>query len=104
MTKILKESKSVESRQLAQYIQTELVDSTNAIDRGVKHAPFVVLIGTKVPAVLVEVGFLSHQAEAQKLAKKAYKRNVAEAIARGIDRYVSSSSATAENADGGIDE
>ena len=104
VTKILKETKSVESRQLARYIQKELVDSTNAIDRGVKHAPFVVLIGTKVPAVLVEVGFLSHQAEAQKLAKKAYKRNIAEAIARGIDRYVSSSSATAENADGGIDE
>ena len=104
VAKILKESKSVESHQLAQYIQSELVDSTNAINRGVKHAPFVVLIGTKVPAVLVEVGFLSHQAEARKLAKKEYKRNIAEAIARGIDRYVSSSSATAENANRGINE
>ena len=104
VTKILKESKSVESRRLAQYIQTGLVDATNTISRGVKHAPFVVLIGTKVPAVLVEVGFLSHQEEARKLANKAYKRNIAEAIARGIDRYVASSSVTAVKGDGGINE
>lgn len=104
VTKILKESKSVESRRLAQYIQTELVDATNTISRGVKHAPFVVLIGTKVPAVLVEVGFLSHQEEARKLTNKAYKRNIAEAIARGIDRYVSSRSVTAVKGDGGINE
>ena len=104
VTKILKESKSVESRRLAQYIQTELVDATNTISRGVKHAPFVVLIGTKVPAVLVEVGFLSHQEEARKLTNKTYKRNIAEAIARGIDRYVSSRSVTAVRGDGGINE
>lgn len=104
VTRILKESKSEESRRLAQCVQSELVDSTNANDRGVKHAPFVVLTGTKVPAVLVEVGFLSHRAEAQKLTKKAYKRNIAEAIAKGIDQYVSSSSVTAARGDGEINE
>ena len=104
VAKILKESKSVESRQLARCVQAELVNSTKAIDRGVKHAPFVVLIGTKVPAILIEVGFLSHTIEAKKLTKKAYQRSIAEAIARGIDRYVSSRSVTAVKGDGGINE
>ncbi|MDE0301126.1 MAG: N-acetylmuramoyl-L-alanine amidase [Candidatus Poribacteria bacterium] len=104
VAKILKESKSEESRRLARYVQSELVNSTNAKDRGVKHAPFVVLIGTKVPAILVEVGFLSHRAEAHKLTKKAYKRNIAEAIANGIDRYVSSSTVTTAKGDGKTNE
>ena len=50
VARILRESKSVESRRLAQCVQAELVNSTEAIDRGVKHAPFVVLIGTKGPS------------------------------------------------------
>ncbi len=104
VTKIIAESKSVESRRLAQCIQTQLIASTKAIDRGVKHAPFVVLIGTKVPAVLVEIGFLSHPTEAEKLTKKTYQREVAEAIAKGIDRYVSSNPITPIKVDGGINE
>ena len=96
---ILKESKSVESRRLAQCVQTQLASSTRATDRGVKHAPFVVLIGTKVPAILVEVGFLSHTIEADKLTKKAYQHSIAEAIANGIDRYVSSDSETTVRGD-----
>lgn len=104
VTKILKESKGVESRRLAQCVQAQLVNSTHAADRGVKHAPFVVLIGTKVPAILVEVGFLSHAIEAKKLTKKAYQRDITEAIARGIDQYVSSRSATAVKVDGGVNE
>ena len=101
---ILKGSKSVESRRLAQCVQTQLVRSTRATDRGVKHAPFVVLIGTKVPAILVEVGFLSHTIEADKLAKKAYQHSIAEAIANGIDRYVSSNPVTTVRGDHGVDE
>lgn len=101
---ILKGSKSVESRRLAQCVQTQLVRSTRATDRGVKHAPFVVLIGTQVPAILVEVGFLSHTIEAEKLAKKAYQHSIAEAIANGIDRYVSSNPVTTVRSDHGVDE
>ncbi len=101
---ILKESKSVESRRLAQCVQTQLVSSTRATDRGVKHAPFVVLIGTKVPAILVEVGFLSHTIEADRLTKKAYQHSIAEAIANGIDRYVSSNPVTTVRGDRGVIE
>ena len=104
VAKILKESKSVESRRLAQCVQAQLVNSTQAADRGVKHAPFVVLIGTKVPAVLVEVGFLSHTIEAEKLTKKAYQHGIAEAIANGIDHYVSSNPVATVRGDRSVNE
>lgn len=85
---ILKESKSSESRSLAEFIQEQLVASTGARNRGVKHAPFVVLIGTKVPSVLIEIGFLSNSTEGRKLVTKAYQRKIVRAIAEGIERYV----------------
>ncbi len=85
---ILKESKSSESRSLAQFIQEQLVAATGARNRGVKHAPFVVLIGTKVPSVLVEIGFLSNSTESRKLVAKTYQRKIVRAIAEGIERYV----------------
>ena len=85
---ILKESKSSESRSLAELIQEHLVAVTGARNRGVKHAPFVVLIGTKVPSVLIEIGFLSNSTEGRKLVTKAYQRKIVRAIAEGIERYV----------------
>ena len=85
---ILKESKSSESRSLAEFIQEQLVVATGARNRGVKHAPFVVLIGTKVPSVLIEIGFLSNSTEGKKLVNKAYQRKIVHAIADGIERYV----------------
>ena len=92
VTKILKESKSRESRHLAESVQEQLVRATGAKNRGVKHAPFVVLIGTKVPAILVEVGFITHAPEAQKVVTEAYQRQIAGAIARGIEKYATGAS------------
>ena len=86
--RILKESKSTESRRLAELIQAQLASGKQAKNRGVKHAPFVVLIGTKVPAVLVEVGFISNPTEGKKLTTKAYQRQLAAAIAEGIEQYI----------------
>ena len=86
--RILKESKSTESRRLAELIQTQLASGKQVKNRGVKHAPFVVLIGTKVPAVLVEVGFISNPTEGKKLTTKAYQRQLATAIAKGIEQYI----------------
>ena len=85
---LIQESKSEDSRRLAQSVQHALVQSTGAIDRGVKHARFVVLIGTKVPAILIETGFISNPAERQKLATSAYQHKVATAIADGVDRFL----------------
>jgi N-acetylmuramoyl-L-alanine amidase len=86
--RILKESKSTESRRLAELIQAQLTSEKQVKNRGVKHAPFVVLIGTKVPAVLVEVGFISNPREGKKLTTKAYQRQLATAIAKGIEQYI----------------
>lgn len=85
---LIRESKSEDSRRLAQSVQQALVQSTGAVDRGVKHARFVVLIGTKVPAILIETGFVSNAVEGQKLATSAYQHKIATAIAQGVDRFL----------------
>ena len=95
--RILKESKSTESRRLAELIQAQLTSGKQVRNRGVKHAPFVVLIGTKVPAVLVEVGFISNPTEGKKLTTKAYQRQLATSIAEGIEQYIKSFPPAAAN-------
>ena len=85
---LIRESKSEDSKRLAQYVQQALVQSTGAANRGVKHARFVVLIGTKVPAILIETGFVSNAVEGQKLATSAYQQELAIAIAQGVDRFL----------------
>ena len=84
---ILKGSKSQESRRLAEIVQQQLVEKTEAKNRGVKHAPFIVLTGTKIPAILIEIGFISNPEEAAQLKTATYQRQIAEAIAEGINRY-----------------
>lgn len=85
---IIQESKSEDSRRLAEHVQRKLVQTTGAADRGVKHARFVVLIGTRVPAVLIETGFLSNSTERQKLATSAYQSKIATAVAEGVDEFL----------------
>ena len=98
VSKILHESKSEESRRLAERVQSELIYATGSINRGVKHAPFVVLIGAKVPAILIEIGFLSNEIEAKKLITIEYQQKLATAIASGVEDYVTNvSRITKEN-------
>lgn len=85
---LIQESKSENSKRLARHVQQSLVEATGAIDRGVKHARFVVLIGTKVPAILIEAGFLTNSVEGKKLATSAYQYKIATAIAQGVDKFL----------------
>ena len=85
---IIQESKSEDSKRLAKHIQQALVQATGAVDRGVKHARFVVLIGTNVPAVLIETGFVSNPTEGRKLTTSAYQHKIATAIAQGIEKFL----------------
>ncbi|MCE2416081.1 N-acetylmuramoyl-L-alanine amidase [Candidatus Poribacteria bacterium] len=85
---IIQESKSEDSKRLARHVQQSLVQATGAIDRGVKHARFVVLIGTNVPAILIETGFVSNPTEGHKLTTRAYQHKIATAIAQGIDMFL----------------
>ncbi|RKU15621.1 hypothetical protein C6503_13650 [Candidatus Poribacteria bacterium] len=88
LTELIRESKSEDSKRLARHVQQALVQTTGAVDRGVKHARFVVLIGTKVPAILIETGFVSNPVEGQKLTTTAYQYKIATAIAEGVDRFL----------------
>lgn len=72
--------------QLAQCIQSQIVDSLGTVDRGVKYMPqLLVLKYTDMPAVLVEMAFIYNDADAELLAGKA--DDFARAIARGVTDY-----------------
>lgn len=85
----------VESQRLATIIQGELNETLQLKDRGVKQAPFRVLMGATMPAVLVEVGFVSNLEEEKKLQEASYRLDLVEALARAVGRY----KAVAENRD-----
>ncbi|MBE3583807.1 MAG: N-acetylmuramoyl-L-alanine amidase [Limnochordaceae bacterium] len=72
---------------LARVIQQELVDSLGAVDNGVVRRPLYVLEHTRMPAVLVEAGFITSPADEARLANPTYQRRIALAIARGLARY-----------------
>jgi N-acetylmuramoyl-L-alanine amidase len=81
-----------ESRDLAGMVQESLVarlrrSNKSAINRGVKKAPFVVLIGAEMPSVLAEVSFLTNRQEQSLLKTTAYKQRIAEALHAAVMRY-----------------
>jgi N-acetylmuramoyl-L-alanine amidase len=77
-----------ESSALSSRIQEELAVVTASEGRGVKQAPFRVLVGAAMPATLVEVAFISNPEEEQQLVSDAFQGKIAAALARGIARYV----------------
>jgi len=76
-----------ESSALASRLQEELAVVTGSEGRGVKQAPFRVLVGAAMPAVLVEVAFISNPDEEKLLASEAYQQKIAGSLARGIERF-----------------
>lgn len=77
-----------DSSRLAYLVHEKLIGATGAVDRGVQQAPFFVLMGLQAPAVLVEVGFISHPDEGQKLADLEYQGRLAQAIADGVQAFM----------------
>jgi N-acetylmuramoyl-L-alanine amidase len=59
-----------------------------ARDRGVKKAPFVVLIGANMPSILTEISFVSNPEDARELREPAYRERIAESLYAGIARYI----------------
>ncbi len=76
-----------DSERLAVAIQGELNRLAGIKERGVKQAPFVVLRGAAMPAVLVETAFISNPKEEEKLKDAGFRTRVAEAITLGVRRY-----------------
>lgn len=79
---------SREGQRLAEHIQRQLLASTGMRDRGVKRARFYVLVRTAMPAVLVEVGFVTGQEDALRLSDPATRTQMAQAIVQGILDYL----------------
>lgn len=97
--KIARNERIEESRDLAASIQDSLTKQTNstARNRGVRKAPFVVLIGANMPSVLTEISFLSNPVDEQWLKKPENRQRVAEGIYHGIESYLKSTNSLAGN-------
>jgi len=76
-----------ESSELAETIQEELNALSGTQNRGIKQAPFRVLVGATMPAVLVETAFISNPTEERALALPIFQQNIADAVARAVGRF-----------------
>jgi N-acetylmuramoyl-L-alanine amidase len=93
--KIALHEKLDESREFAGRMQTSLFAFSAKTfpgqkNRGVKKAPFVVLIGAQMPAVLAEIGFVTNTREEQLLRKPEYRQKLAESLYKGLNKYAES--------------
>jgi N-acetylmuramoyl-L-alanine amidase len=100
--KIARTEKIDESRELAEDVQDSLSKriqkTTKPVkNRGVRKAPFVVLIGADMPSILTEISFLSNAADEQLLKKPEYRQRVAEGLYQGVSDYLQSLNSMAVN-------
>ena len=91
--KIALKEKIEESREFAGDVQESLhsglaAKSPAIRDRGVKKAPFIVLIGANMPSILAEISFVSNPTDEHRLATSEYRQRIAESLYRGIAKYV----------------
>jgi N-acetylmuramoyl-L-alanine amidase len=91
LQKIALKEKVQESREFAATIQrclyAGLWNGKEIKNRGVKQAPFVVLIGAQMPSVLAEIAFLSNPKDEAQLRRPEYRQRVAEALFKGVSQY-----------------
>src|SRR5712692_7742214 len=76
-----------ESSRFAQAVQEEMNRATHVQNRGVKQAPFKVLIGATMPAALVEVAFITNPDEEAKLKSEGFQKTVIDALTTAVERY-----------------
>ncbi len=100
LSDLMQNAKVNESSRLAASIQDdvcrELGKKYNEIkNKGVKKAPFYVLLGAQMPSVLVETSFLSNERECRRLTSSEYQTRICDAIADGVARYVKDTNPTA---------
>lgn len=93
--KIALKDRLEESREFATRVQAALASTWSKMDstaqnRGVKKAPFVVLIGASMPSVLAEIGFISNPRDEALLRKPDQRQRLAEALYKGIQQYAES--------------
>jgi N-acetylmuramoyl-L-alanine amidase len=92
--KIALKEKIEESREFASDVQKSLYTGLNAKNpgirnRGVKKAPFIVLIGANMPSILAEISFVSNPGDAKKLKTGEYRQRIADSLYKGVAKYIS---------------
>jgi N-acetylmuramoyl-L-alanine amidase len=101
LSDLMQNAKINESSRLAGYVQSSMVRHlkkkryTRIKDKGVKQAPFYVLLGAQMPAILVETSFISNPRECKRLVTPRYQERLCEAIINGIRSYIKATSPTA---------
>ncbi len=98
---LMQNAKINESSRLAGYVQGSLVSHLKSKrygrikDKGVKQAPFYVLLGAQMPAILVETSFISNPRECKRLINPSFQERICDAIIQGIKTYIKETSPTA---------
>ncbi len=93
LTDLMQNSKILESSRLAEFVQANMIsgltrEKYSVKDLGVKQAPFYVLIGAEMPAILAEISFITNPEEERLLKTDAYLDDIAHQIAAGVAAYV----------------
>jgi N-acetylmuramoyl-L-alanine amidase len=93
LSDLMKNAKINESSRLAGHVQKSMAGQLkkkygDVIDKGVKQAPFYVLLGAEMPSVLVETSFISNPTECERLSTARYQDTLADAIVDGIETYI----------------
>nr|NJM03014.1 AMIN domain-containing protein [Desulfobacula sp.] len=93
LSDLMKNAKIEESTRLANIVHQNFVKGMKAkysdiTDLGVKQAPFYVLLGARMPSILVETSFISHKIEGKRLMEDSYQKAICESIADGIEKYI----------------
>jgi N-acetylmuramoyl-L-alanine amidase len=103
--RIARTEKIDESKELAEDIQDSLSKRVQRTaktvrNRGVRKAPFVVLIGAGMPSILTEISFLSNPSDEQLLKKPEHRQRIAEGVYQGVAQYLESMNSLAVNSSG----
>ncbi len=88
LSDLIRDGTRKDSEMLARYVYDDTLATTKGYGRGLKQANFYVLKYNTVPSILVEIGYMSNKAEAEKLKTDAYQNELAVGIYKGIIRYI----------------
>lgn len=93
LTDLMQNAKINESSRLANIVQTSLCSNmkkkySNINDLGVKQAPFYVLLGARMPSILIETSFLSNKRDCKRLVSSKYQTNICDSIIDGVEKYI----------------
>jgi N-acetylmuramoyl-L-alanine amidase len=97
LSDLMQNAKINESSRLAYYVQSSTYENlksrhSHVRNNGVKKAPFYVLMGAQMPAILIEAGFISNERECKRLINSIYQDQVCDGIVNGIRMYINETS------------